>query len=51
MTQKKVKIKRNKTPNSISQSNSMKTYSFNPFQPFETKIQTQSGIIRIKKNK
>jgi len=33
----------------IYQENYIKQYSFNPFQPFETKINTQYGVIKIKK--
>lgn len=46
---KKVTVKyTNKSPSSFTQSNNVKTYSFNPFQPKVQIIQTESGTITVK---
>lgn len=37
-----------KSVDEIQQSNSIKQYSFNPFQSKTKTIQTQSGVIKIK---
>lgn len=37
-----------KNVDEIQQSNTIKQYSFNPFQPKTQTIQTQSGVIKIK---
>lgn len=37
-----------KNVDEIQQSNSIKQYSFNPFQPKTQTIQTQYGVIKIK---
>lgn len=47
---KKVTIKQSKPQNgasSITQNNSMKVYSFNPFDPKVQIMQTKTGVIRI----
>ena len=44
---KKVTVKQNKPPSSITQSSDVKIYSFNPFEPKTQIIQTKTGVIRI----
>ena len=47
---KKVTVKQSKPQagvSSITQSNSVKVYSFNPFEPKTQIIQTKTGVIRI----
>lgn len=41
-------IEQLKNVDEIQQSNSVKQYSFNPFQSSEKHIQTQYGVIKIK---
>ena len=41
-------IEQLKNIDEIQQSNNVKQYSFNPFQPYEQHIQTQNGVIKIK---